>query len=311
MESWPVLGSIRPMDIDERDDTGAGAKADFVPSKGNRAAALLAGFRQCSELARSMDWRGTLVVRNGELLVEQDGALFQAYDEPRFFRKTGRGIARPMRSRLKDRGIPIRTVFDVGANIGEVAIGFACHHPQARVFAFEPAPENLRRLDANVALQPERLGNLTIVREAMSDRRGEIDITVGADSLNTVVLGDNLDRLRALATFQIARVPTDSLDSCCTRFGVEEIDFLKVDIEGGEPLLSAAVRRLPGRIGSALVEMSRFNSLDAYLELVDAFAAAGLAMEDRHGEPVADPRGYIDGLLARQTTINAWFLPQR
>ena len=128
------------MEIDRPEDASAPTGAGFTPSKGARAAALLAGFRQCAELAKSMDWRGAVVVRDGELLVEQDGALFQAYDEPRFFRKTGRGIARPMRSRLKDRGIPIRTVFDVGANIGEVAISFACHHPEARVFAFEPAP---------------------------------------------------------------------------------------------------------------------------------------------------------------------------
>ena len=145
----------------------------------------------------------------------------------------------------------------------------------------------------------------------MSDRRGEIEITVGADDLNTVMLGDNLERLRARAAFQIARVPTDSLDGYCARFGVEEIDFLKVDIEGAEPLLGASVRRLAGRIGSALVEMSRFNSLDAYLELVDAFAAGGLLMEDRSGDPLADPGRYIEGCLAQQTTINAWFLPRR
>jgi FkbM family methyltransferase len=278
-------------------------------SKGQRAVVLLDEFRKCSELARSLDWRGALLLRDGQLLVEQDGALFHARDETRFFRDSGRGIARAMRRTLKGRRIPVSTVFDVGANIGEVAISFASKFPHAKIYAFEPAPENLLRLDANIALQPAMLANLTVVREAVSDRRGEIEMTVGADCRNTTVLDFGLERTAELSAFQIARVPTDTLENYCVRFGVDQIDFLKVDIEGGEPLLGESVRKLGGHIGSALVEMSRFNSLDAYLELVDAFTSGGLVLEDHESVPVADPRAFLDEQLERLTTVNLWFLP--
>jgi len=278
--------------------------------KGARAVMLGTEFRRIAELAGAMGWRGTLVVRDGQLLVEQNGALFHAQDEFRFFRDDGRSIARPMQRKLKERGLPIRTVFDLGANIGEVAISFARAHPDARVYAFEPAPENLLRLDANIALQPKTCRNLTVVREAVSDRRGEIEITVGAGGLNTVMTRGNRERVAARADIHVQRVPTDTLDSYCARFGVERIDFLKVDIEGAEPLLSASVRRLAGRIGSAYVEISRFNALDAYLELADAFAAGGLVMENRR-VPIPDPRPYLEQSLERSPATNVWFMPGR
>lgn len=276
--------------------------------KGARAVMLGTEFQRIAGLAAAMGWRGTLVVRDGQLLVEQNGALFHAQDEFRFFRDDGRSMARPMQRKLGARGLQIRTVFDVGANIGEVAICFAHLYPEARVYAFEPAPENLVRLDANIALQPKACRKLTVVREAVSDRQGEIEITVGADGLNTVMTQGNRERVAARADIHIQRVPTDTLDGYCAKFGVDRIDLLKVDIEGAEPLLAASVRRLAGRIGSAYVEISRFNALDAYLELADAFAAGGLVMENRKG-PIPDPRLYLEQGLERAPATNVWFMP--
>ena len=290
--------------------SGNPAGTDGAPlTKGQRAAKLLSAFQDCADLAASMGWQGGAIVRNGRLLIEQDGGLF--HPDPRYFRTGGLGIARPMRLMLEQRSLPVRTVFDVGANLGEVAIGFALNYPSARVFAFEPAPENLEVLDANVALQPKRLRNLTVVREAMSDRPGEIEMTLGAGDLNTVMLDDNLERLAERRAFHVARVPTDTLESYCDRLDVQAIDFLKIDIEGAEPLLSPSIRALAGRIGSAFVEVSRYGSLDAYVEMVDAFAAGGLVMEFRNQGPIADPRRFLEVQLERFMAQNIWFLPRR
>ncbi len=290
--------------------------AELAPAnrKSARAEVLSQSFRRAAAVAEALGWKGALVVRDGRLLVEQDGVLFHAEGGNHFFRTDGPSMAKPMRRKLKALGLPVRTVFDLGANVGEVAISFAAAYPNARVLAFEPAPENLARLAANIALQPERLSNLTVVPEAVSDRTGQIAFTAGAERLNTLVLDDaNLHRLERVPGVTVTNVPTDTLEGFCSRFGVDEIDFLKVDIEGGEPLLSASVRSMGGRIRSALVEVSRYGQLDSYLELVDAFASSGLALYDfdEDEQVVGDPAGYIAGCLETRPSINVWFLPRR
>jgi len=241
------------------------------------------------------------------VLVEQDGVLLDAGDL-RYFRKAAGSAAAGMLAFLDNHGVPVRTVFDVGANVGEIALHIARHRPDAQVYAFEPAADGLAVFEANIALQREPLPNLHLIKEAISDRAGEIEITVGGNSLNTVLVSDNLERLQKSGEISIDRVPTDTLEGYCRRFGVQSIDLLKIDTEGGEPLLAASIRALKGRIGAARVEISRYNTVEAYLDLIDAFDAAGLVMLRKGGVAVPDPDAFIREQLKTAAAINVWFL---
>ena len=209
-------------------------------------------------------------------------------------------------------GVSARTIFDVGANIGELSIYFARPLPDARVVAFEPAPENIEHFRQIQALQQPLLDNLEVVSEAVSDRTGTIPMAVGAGLLNATMVDGGLDRLRGRPETRVVEVPTDTLDGLCERLKVGTIDFLKVDMEGGEPRLAAAIRALRGRIGVAYVEISSFNTIEAYLELVDAFAEAGLVMAGKKLRPVDDPGPWLREQLAAFRLLNVWFVdPER
>ena len=204
--------------------------------------------------------------------------------------------------------MPLRTVFDVGANIGEIALYFAHKLPDARVFAFEPAPENLAAFRANLALQPAAPANLQLIAAAVSDRRGQIDMTIGGHDLNTVLVEANIERLRERSPVQVQSVPTDTLDAYCRQLDVEEIDFLKVDIEGAEPLLADALIALEGRVHASFVEMTRFNTIEAYQQLANAYDTAGLAMLDERMQPVMDAATSVREGLEQGPGMNVWFL---
>src|SRR6185436_1504795 len=45
----------------------------------------------------------------------------------------------------------VRTVLDIGANVGVTALYFARLFPNAAIYAFEPAPDNFAILQKNVA----------------------------------------------------------------------------------------------------------------------------------------------------------------
>ena len=263
-------------------------------------------FREAAALAKACDWQGVVVLKDGEVLVDQDGALLQTALDDRLFRKRGVSQAAQMLHEVRRLGIEPRTILDIGANVGEIAVYLAHRLPNARVVAFEPAPENLAAFDRNIALQTPPLGNLELIREAVSDYTGEIEFTIGAGELNTAMVADNLQRLRKRHA-QVISVPTDTLYNYCSKLGVDEIDFLKLDVEGGEPMLSDSIARMAGRIHMAVVEISRYNAIDAYLELVAAFDRAGLKMLYER-VPVDDPEASIRAKLDEGPATNFWFV---
>ena len=101
-----------------------------------------------------------------------------------------------MLSELQSWGIDPKVILDLGANLGEISIYLAHRLPRARVVAFEPAPENLAVFDRNLAAQRTPLANLELIREAVSDRTGQIEFIIGAGDLNTAMVAGNLKRLK-------------------------------------------------------------------------------------------------------------------
>jgi len=129
---------------------------------------------------------------------------------------------------------PNQTVaFDIGANIGV----FTCllgSMGAAQVHAFEPIPETFCRLKNNVVangmLSRSVLNCLAVGRQPQlitfqvqdhSPATNKLSITNPENASNTAV--------------NLQHVAATSLDSYCEAFGVEQIDFLKVDVEGMEP----------------------------------------------------------------------------
>ncbi|HEY5410445.1 MAG TPA: FkbM family methyltransferase [Caulobacteraceae bacterium] len=273
-----------------------------------QAALLRQTLKEAALVAQACGWRGVAVLRDGEVFVDEDGALLRTDVDDRLLRKPGISQAARMLGELHAWGIDPKIILDLGANLGEISIYFAHRLPHARVVAFEPAPENLAAFDRNLAVQRRPLVNLELIREAVSDRSGQIEFIAGAGDLNTAMVEGNLKRLKRRAkSADVVKVPSDTLENYCARLGIGDIDFLKIDIEGGEPLLGPSIARMAGRIGAAYVEISRFNSLEAYVGLVAAFDQAGLTMlVDR--VPVQNAEACFREALAAKSVINVWFV---
>jgi FkbM family methyltransferase len=71
------------------------------------------------------------------------------------------------------RGLPIRTVLDVGANTGQYARWVRRVHPAARVICFEPLPGPYEALSAWAASQG---GAVTAVNVAVGETAGEVEM---------------------------------------------------------------------------------------------------------------------------------------
>jgi len=139
------------------------------------------------------------------------------------------------------------TVFDVGANVGELTLLFSrfvgaggCVH------AFEPTGTGFERLET--LSRAASLRNVRLNRLALAEKEGAV--------LLYVYDGDYLSwtsrALRPLENYGIdvkplttEEVPATTVDLYCETNGVAEIDLLKIDVEGAElQVLNGAARML-------------------------------------------------------------------
>jgi FkbM family methyltransferase len=130
----------------------------------------------------------------------------------------------------------VRLVVDVGANVGYTCVYWLRQFPSARVIAFEPHPGHLAQIRRHLAMNGYA-GRVTLHGAAAGMRDGELFLT------------DDGCRSTLVAGAGRARIPVPVVD-WISLVGTDDIDLLKIDIEGGEYALLADPRfaTLPVRI---------------------------------------------------------------
>lgn len=111
-------------------------------------------------------------------------------------------------------------VVDIGANIGSFSI-YAAHHG-ARVYAIEPEPHNLDALKNNIAIN--HMEHIIIVSDVgISDYNG---VAVISDRGGGATIKDNIE--------DGSTIKITTLDDYFSQHNIEEVDVLKIDVEGSE-----------------------------------------------------------------------------
>lgn len=175
-------------------------------------------------------------------------------------------------------------VFDVGANDGRTALVFAAAWPGARIHAFEPSSETFARLSAATAASPE----IAAHRLALGAREGPGWIETGG-----------LDRTRRAGTgadVAAGREPVEmtTLDAVRRRLGVARIDYLKIDVEGGDLDVLAGAQALfaAGAIDIVQIEVGMNPDNTTHVPfgvVVDELAARGFLVFGLYNQSRAWP----------------------
>ena len=142
------------------------------------------------------------------------------------------------------------TVFDAGANVGELTLLFSRFVGEGgSVHAFEPGAAAYERLSA--VCRAASLRNVRLNRLALAEDEGAVRLHVYDDEY----LGWTTRARRPLADYGIdvpppsaEDVPATTIDLYCEQNGVGVIDLLKIDVEGAElQVLLGAERALRER----------------------------------------------------------------
>ena len=135
---------------------------------------------------------------------------------------------------------PDDVVVDIGANIGTFAVYAATECRAGRVISFEPHPENFAMLRKNV--ESNRLTSVTCVNEAVAGVPGKALLQVSEGNAGAHSLGGQ-------RTDGSVEVDCCTLQEVVDRFGLDSIDYLKLDCEGSEyGILETAPEDLMRRI---------------------------------------------------------------
>ena len=135
--------------------------------------------------------------------------------------RTAQPLERFLLSYLKDGMV----YFDVGANNGyyySLKVSKAVRG--CRVYAFEPDPRILFHLRKNISYNS--IENVTVVPQALSNFVGNARLTAYLGASNFLI--------NSKTSLPTVDVECTTLDGFVLNSGVERIDLIKVDVEGGE-----------------------------------------------------------------------------
>jgi len=152
-----------------------------------------------------------------------------------------------------------KIIFDVGANAGIYSLAALAVRPDATVYAFEPTPEIASRLRETV--HRNKLANLRVHEIAIHSEAGFATLhrfrPNDNEGMNFIRSGTNPS--------DGERIKTTTLDQFCADNSIEEIDLLKIDIQGHEhsALLGARNLLFSGRIRTIFLELNWSEGVDS------------------------------------------------
>lgn len=132
-------------------------------------------------------------------------------------------------------------IFDVGANIGSMALRFSQQVINCHVYAFEPTDYAFNKLLRNLSLNPVLAERITPVQLFVSNQT-ELDHQIKAYS-SWKVDGTSIELhpLHGGSIKPAESVPTVTLDDFCSENKIRKVDLIKIDTDGHElPVLAGA-----------------------------------------------------------------------
>lgn len=158
-------------------------------------------------------------------------------------------------------------IIDAGANIGDSLLYYKYLYPEAEVVCFEPDPLNFSILEKNIAAN--NLQNVSAHQVAVAAEAGSVDMYYDPEAAGDTGQSASREFRAALDDAKLAKhnVKAVSLET----YLKEHVDVLKIDVEGTEGELIAAIEPQLKNVGLLQLEFHYFkdNHLQPILDTLE------------------------------------------
>ncbi len=217
------------------------------------------------------------------------------------------GAARCYKKRLRRGDVAL----DIGANIGAHTLPMASLvGPAGRVHAFEPTAYAFRKLNANLALNPELEDVVRPVQMLLGEgSKGAIPHEIYSGW--PLEFGENLHPTHGGEPHSTAGASMATLDELVDQLG--RVDFIKLDVDGYELSVLQGARRLLDHFRPPiLMEFCPHVCVTqghSFAELVAALTEACYRFERLDGKPLPTKPGMLAKMIPRNGSINVLAVP--
>lgn len=125
-------------------------------------------------------------------------------------------------------------VFDVGANVGSMALRFAQGASEGHVYAFEPTDYAFKKLQRNLTLNPILAERISPIQQFLSDQSKSDPQIQAYASWKIDGSAKNSHPLHGGTIKPAESVPAITLDHFCVRNQIQRLDLMKIDTDGHE-----------------------------------------------------------------------------
>lgn len=135
-------------------------------------------------------------------------------------------------------------VLDIGANVGIFSLDFYQYHDRLKYYLFEPIPNTFQWLLKNAKLNQVDDERYLPFNIGMSDKKGSFDFYVPASNEAASLVANEDEFYRKKATvdgdytgnleIDKVRCTVDTVDDFVIEHGIQNITFIKIDVEGNE-----------------------------------------------------------------------------
>jgi FkbM family methyltransferase len=196
-----------------------------------------------------------------------------------------------------------RISIDIGANIGIYTLLLSHLYPKCKVISIEASPTIFEKLKLNCQLNNLLPGsNLVLLNKAVSDKDGTWVEFYEKHSMSTMSKGFLTSISSKIITNKDDElhkeiVRTVTIDNLAETTNINEISFLKIDVEGAEVLvLKGAINILTEKkVRNMIIEYHSFENYDYAVKLLDEIGYTIINSQQRYNDKTSTEKKFVNG----------------
>ena len=163
----------------------------------------------------------------------------------------------------------MKVFVDIGSHVGEISLYIAKNFSQSNIFSIEGSPQTYKIQEKNITYN--KLNNINLFNYIVSDKNSEEYISkhLGTENYSINVKRDGFIKNTSI-----------KLDDFFSKNNINEIDFLKIDIEGSIPKISKELIKIwNNKIIHYCALSFEKNSYESYEKIVESLSRNSLMYE--------------------------------